>query len=168
MLPAERLQHGTWYKWRHQQAFVTCEWLPGIHCGRNSPRRMGGVINFRYWMSLHHIHYYNSNTYRKTTRGRQLSQRIPQWIVGTDTLSGANYSSGTCWPHSAVYLLSTSLFDFVFLLQRSLQEHEETLVIALYDYQTNDPQELTLQRNDEYYLLDSSEIHWWRVQDKNG
>ncbi|XP_070270621.1 tyrosine-protein kinase ITK/TSK [Myotis yumanensis] len=52
--------------------------------------------------------------------------------------------------------------------RRSLQEHEETLVIALYDYQTNDPQELTLQRNDEYYLLDSSEIHWWRVQDKNG
>lgn len=65
--------------------------------------------------------------------------------------------------------LSTSLLDFVVsLLQRSLHEHEETLVIALYDYQTNDPQELTLQRNEEYYLLDSSEIHWWRVQDRNG
>nr|KAF6480459.1 IL2 inducible T cell kinase [Molossus molossus] len=42
------------------------------------------------------------------------------------------------------------------------------MVIALYDYQTNDPQELALQRNDEYYLLDNSESHWWRVQDKNG
>lgn len=65
--------------------------------------------------------------------------------------------------------LSASLLDFVVsFLQRSLHEHEETLVIALYDYQTNDPQELTLQRDEEYYLLDSSEIHWWRVQDKNG
>ncbi|XP_016065011.1 PREDICTED: tyrosine-protein kinase ITK/TSK [Miniopterus natalensis] len=52
--------------------------------------------------------------------------------------------------------------------RRSLHEPEETLVIALYDYQTSDPQELALQRNEEYYLLDSSEIHWWRVQDKNG
>ncbi|XP_036900712.1 tyrosine-protein kinase ITK/TSK [Sturnira hondurensis] len=52
--------------------------------------------------------------------------------------------------------------------RRSLHEHEETLVIALYDYQTSDPQELALQRDEEYYLLDSSEIHWWRVQDKNG
>uniref|UniRef100_A0A8C0LHZ5 Tyrosine-protein kinase n=1 Tax=Canis lupus dingo TaxID=286419 RepID=A0A8C0LHZ5_CANLU len=51
---------------------------------------------------------------------------------------------------------------------RSLREPEETIVIALYDYQTNDPQELMLQRNEEYYLLDSSEIHWWRVQDRNG
>ena len=56
----------------------------------------------------------------------------------------------------------------VFFLQRSLREPEETLVIALYDYQTNDPQELTLQCNEEYFLLDSSEIHWWRVQDRNG
>lgn len=62
-----------------------------------------------------------------------------------------------------------SLLGFVFyLLQRSLREPEETIVIALYDYQTNDPQELMLQRNEEYYLLDSSEIHWWRVQDRNG
>ncbi|OBS66506.1 hypothetical protein A6R68_04957 [Neotoma lepida] len=52
--------------------------------------------------------------------------------------------------------------------RRSLQEPEETLVIALYDYQTNDPQELALQCDEEYYLLDSSEVHWWRVQDKNG
>lgn len=54
------------------------------------------------------------------------------------------------------------------LLQRSLQEPGETLVIALYDYQTNDPQELALQCDEEYFLVDSSEIHWWRVQDKNG
>lgn len=52
--------------------------------------------------------------------------------------------------------------------RRSFQEPEETLVIALYDYQTNDPQELALRRDEEYYLLDSSEVHWWRVQDKNG
>lgn len=52
--------------------------------------------------------------------------------------------------------------------RRSLREPEEALVIALYDYNTNDPQELALQSNEEYYLLDNSEIHWWRVQDKNG
>ena len=60
------------------------------------------------------------------------------------------------------------MLDFVSLLQRSFRELEEIVVIALYDYQTNDPQELTLQCNEEYYLLDSSEIHWWRVQDRNG
>uniref|UniRef100_A0A8C0ZQF9 Tyrosine-protein kinase n=1 Tax=Castor canadensis TaxID=51338 RepID=A0A8C0ZQF9_CASCN len=52
--------------------------------------------------------------------------------------------------------------------RRSLQEPKETLVIALYDYQTSDPQELALRCDEEYYLLDSSEIHWWRVQDRNG
>ncbi|KAL4684108.1 hypothetical protein H8959_021802, partial [Pygathrix nigripes] len=52
--------------------------------------------------------------------------------------------------------------------RRPLWEPEETVVIALYDYQTNDPQELALRRNEEYCLLDSSEIHWWRVQDRNG
>uniref|UniRef100_A0A8C3NKU3 Tyrosine-protein kinase n=1 Tax=Geospiza parvula TaxID=87175 RepID=A0A8C3NKU3_GEOPR len=32
----------------------------------------------------------------------------------------------------------------------------------------SNPQELTLQYNEEYYVIDSSEEHWWLIQDKNG
>ncbi|KAL8212133.1 UNVERIFIED_CONTAM: hypothetical protein K2H54_038745 [Gekko kuhli] len=52
--------------------------------------------------------------------------------------------------------------------QRLLLNSKESLVIAIYDYQAQNPQELTLQCNEEYYLIDSSEDHWWLVQDKNG
>lgn len=82
---------------------------------------------------------------------------------------GGSYSSRICGPWLILYLIFYVFACFVIsTLQRSLREAEETLVIALYDYQTNDPQELALQRNEEYYLMDSSEIHWWRVQDRNG
>nr|XP_033783661.1 tyrosine-protein kinase ITK/TSK isoform X3 [Geotrypetes seraphini] len=52
--------------------------------------------------------------------------------------------------------------------RRSLLEDDQPCVIALYDYNTQDPQELMLQRNEEYLLVDNSEHHWWKVQDKNG
>ncbi|XP_017683570.1 PREDICTED: tyrosine-protein kinase ITK/TSK isoform X1 [Lepidothrix coronata] len=45
---------------------------------------------------------------------------------------------------------------------------KEALVIAIYDYEAQNPQELTLQYNEEYYVIDSSEEHWWLIQDKNG
>uniref|UniRef100_A0A6J0VEI6 Tyrosine-protein kinase n=1 Tax=Pogona vitticeps TaxID=103695 RepID=A0A6J0VEI6_9SAUR len=41
-------------------------------------------------------------------------------------------------------------------------------VIAIYDYSAQNPQELTLQCNEEYYVINNSEIHWWLVRDKNG
>ncbi|XP_028940407.1 tyrosine-protein kinase ITK/TSK isoform X2 [Antrostomus carolinensis] len=44
----------------------------------------------------------------------------------------------------------------------------EALVMAIYDYEAQNPQELTLQYNEEYYVIDSSEEHWWLIQDKNG
>ncbi|KAM9311520.1 tyrosine-protein kinase ITK/TSK [Gastrophryne carolinensis] len=40
--------------------------------------------------------------------------------------------------------------------------------LALYDYRTENSEELALRRGEEYLLLDTSEQHWWKVQDKNG
>ncbi|XP_077122541.1 tyrosine-protein kinase ITK/TSK [Ranitomeya variabilis] len=40
--------------------------------------------------------------------------------------------------------------------------------VALYDYTTKNSQELALRRGEEYLPLDTSEMHWWKVQDKNG
>ncbi|XP_051487550.1 tyrosine-protein kinase ITK/TSK isoform X1 [Apus apus] len=51
---------------------------------------------------------------------------------------------------------------------KSLLDPKEALVIAIYDYEAQNPQELTLQYNEEYYVIDSSEEHWWLIQDKNG
>ncbi|XP_030360715.1 tyrosine-protein kinase ITK/TSK [Strigops habroptila] len=49
-----------------------------------------------------------------------------------------------------------------------LLDPKEALVMAIYDYEAQNPQELTLQCNEEYYVIDSSEEHWWLIQDKNG
>lgn len=53
-------------------------------------------------------------------------------------------------------------------MQKLLLDPKETLVMAIYDYEAQNPQELTLQYNEEYYVVDSSEEHWWLIQDKNG
>ncbi|XP_044306958.1 tyrosine-protein kinase ITK/TSK isoform X2 [Varanus komodoensis] len=45
---------------------------------------------------------------------------------------------------------------------------KDSLVIAIYDYTAQNPQELPLQCGEEYYVIDNSEEHWWLVQDKNG
>ncbi|KAJ7316539.1 hypothetical protein JRQ81_002701 [Phrynocephalus forsythii] len=47
-------------------------------------------------------------------------------------------------------------------------DSKETPVTAIYDYTSQTPQELTLRCNEEYYIIDNSEIHWWLVRDKNG
>ncbi|XP_010136400.1 PREDICTED: tyrosine-protein kinase ITK/TSK [Buceros rhinoceros silvestris] len=52
--------------------------------------------------------------------------------------------------------------------RKLLLDPKETLVMAIYDYEAQNPQELTLQYNEEYYVIDSSEEHWWLIQDKNG
>ncbi|XP_074987337.1 tyrosine-protein kinase ITK/TSK isoform X2 [Caretta caretta] len=51
---------------------------------------------------------------------------------------------------------------------RLLLDPKDALVMAIYDYKAQNPQELTLQRGEEYYVIDNSEDHWWMVQDKNG
>lgn len=53
-------------------------------------------------------------------------------------------------------------------MQKLLLDPKEVVVIAIYDYEAQNPQELTLQYNEEYYVIDSSEEHWWLIQDKNG
>ncbi|XP_075458300.1 tyrosine-protein kinase ITK/TSK isoform X2 [Ascaphus truei] len=45
---------------------------------------------------------------------------------------------------------------------------EPGYALALYDYKTQDSQALALCRGEEYLPLDTSEPHWWKVQDKNG
>uniref|UniRef100_A0A8C3XK20 Tyrosine-protein kinase n=1 Tax=Chelydra serpentina TaxID=8475 RepID=A0A8C3XK20_CHESE len=51
---------------------------------------------------------------------------------------------------------------------RLLLDPKDALVMAIYDYRAQNPQELTLQRGEEYYVIDNSEDHWWMIQDKNG
>uniref|UniRef100_A0A8C5MPJ8 Tyrosine-protein kinase n=1 Tax=Leptobrachium leishanense TaxID=445787 RepID=A0A8C5MPJ8_9ANUR len=41
-------------------------------------------------------------------------------------------------------------------------------VLAIYDYQTDNPEELALCRGEEYMLQDISDNHWWKIKDKNG
>uniref|UniRef100_A0A672U9U9 Tyrosine-protein kinase n=1 Tax=Strigops habroptila TaxID=2489341 RepID=A0A672U9U9_STRHB len=53
-------------------------------------------------------------------------------------------------------------------VSKLLLDPKEALVMAIYDYEAQNPQELTLQCNEEYYVIDSSEEHWWLIQDKNG
>uniref|UniRef100_A0A8C0IAE4 Tyrosine-protein kinase n=1 Tax=Bubo bubo TaxID=30461 RepID=A0A8C0IAE4_BUBBB len=48
------------------------------------------------------------------------------------------------------------------------EDNWDAVVMAIYDYEAQNPQELTLQYNEEYYVIDSSEEHWWLIQDKNG
>ncbi|XP_006021229.1 tyrosine-protein kinase ITK/TSK [Alligator sinensis] len=52
--------------------------------------------------------------------------------------------------------------------RRLLLDPKEALMMAIYDYMAQNPRELTLQRNEEYYIIDNSEERWWMVQDKNG
>ncbi|KAM8972925.1 tyrosine-protein kinase ITK/TSK isoform 2-T2 [Pelodytes ibericus] len=50
----------------------------------------------------------------------------------------------------------------------SIKPSQTSWVLALYDYKTQNSQELALCRGEEYLPLDTSENHWWKVQDKNG
>uniref|UniRef100_A0A670IIF1 Tyrosine-protein kinase n=1 Tax=Podarcis muralis TaxID=64176 RepID=A0A670IIF1_PODMU len=51
---------------------------------------------------------------------------------------------------------------------RLFAESKESPVIAIYDYSAQNPQELELRCNEEYHVIDNSEVHWWLVQDRNG
>ncbi|XP_070595104.1 tyrosine-protein kinase ITK/TSK [Erythrolamprus reginae] len=51
---------------------------------------------------------------------------------------------------------------------KSSLDTKESSVVAIYDYIAQNPQELTLRCNEEYYVIDDSKAHWWLVQDKNG
>lgn len=70
-----------------------------------------------------------------------------------------------CCSTALLHVFDSFTFSFA---QRLLLNTKESLVIAIYDYQAQNPQELTLRCNEEYYVIDSSEDHWWLVQDKNG
>uniref|UniRef100_A0A8C0GPP7 Tyrosine-protein kinase n=1 Tax=Chelonoidis abingdonii TaxID=106734 RepID=A0A8C0GPP7_CHEAB len=41
-------------------------------------------------------------------------------------------------------------------------------VVALYDYQPMNAQDLQLQKGEEYFVLEESNLPWWRARDKNG
>ncbi|XP_019376757.1 PREDICTED: tyrosine-protein kinase BTK isoform X3 [Gavialis gangeticus] len=41
-------------------------------------------------------------------------------------------------------------------------------VVALYDYVPMNAQDLQLQKGEEYFILEKSDIPWWRARDRNG
>ena len=41
-------------------------------------------------------------------------------------------------------------------------------VVALYDYMPMNANDLQLQKGDEYFILEESNLPWWRARDKNG
>ncbi|XP_062909163.1 tyrosine-protein kinase ITK/TSK-like [Mobula hypostoma] len=43
-----------------------------------------------------------------------------------------------------------------------------TVVVAWYDFHSQNTQDLSLVRSEEYVIMDKSDANWWRVCDKNG
>lgn len=41
-------------------------------------------------------------------------------------------------------------------------------VVALYDYMPMNANDLQLRKGDEYFILEESNLPWWRARDKNG
>ncbi|XP_062916627.1 tyrosine-protein kinase BTK isoform X2 [Mobula hypostoma] len=42
------------------------------------------------------------------------------------------------------------------------------VVVALYDYQIMNPEDLPLRKDEEYFVLDHSDHNWWRARDAHG
>ncbi len=42
------------------------------------------------------------------------------------------------------------------------------IVVAIYPFTAIEPGDLTLEKSDEYIVLDDSQDHWWQVQNKHG
>lgn len=41
-------------------------------------------------------------------------------------------------------------------------------VVALYDYMPMNANDLQLRKGEEYFILEESNLPWWRARDKNG
>lgn len=41
-------------------------------------------------------------------------------------------------------------------------------VVALYNYEPMNAQDLQLQKGEEYFILEESHLPWWKALDKNG
>lgn len=41
-------------------------------------------------------------------------------------------------------------------------------VVALYDYMPMNANDLQLHKGEEYFILEESNLPWWRARDKNG
>uniref|UniRef100_A0A4W3HBJ6 Tyrosine-protein kinase n=1 Tax=Callorhinchus milii TaxID=7868 RepID=A0A4W3HBJ6_CALMI len=44
----------------------------------------------------------------------------------------------------------------------------EALVIALYDFHGQDPQTLSLEKDEEYVIVEKTDVNWWQVRDRLG
>lgn len=42
------------------------------------------------------------------------------------------------------------------------------LVVALYNYKAIESGDLSLEKNQEYEVIDDSQEHWWKVKDSKG
>ena len=59
-------------------------------------------------------------------------------------------------------------FSFLYLLQMGLDGAGQRMVIALQDYVPLGDDDLPLQKDQEYTLINSSHSDWWAVLDDKG
>uniref|UniRef100_A0A8C1KCY0 Tyrosine-protein kinase n=1 Tax=Cyprinus carpio TaxID=7962 RepID=A0A8C1KCY0_CYPCA len=51
---------------------------------------------------------------------------------------------------------------------RRSSDPEERIVVALRNFSPEEDTDLPLHKDEEYFVIDSSELNWWTVRDKNG
>lgn len=44
----------------------------------------------------------------------------------------------------------------------------QKVVVALYNYKAIETGDLSLEKNQEYEVIDDSQEHWWKVKDSHG
>lgn len=44
----------------------------------------------------------------------------------------------------------------------------QKVVVALYNYKAIESGDLSLEKNQEYEVIDDSQEHWWKVKDSHG
>uniref|UniRef100_A0A4W3HC28 Tyrosine-protein kinase n=1 Tax=Callorhinchus milii TaxID=7868 RepID=A0A4W3HC28_CALMI len=52
--------------------------------------------------------------------------------------------------------------------EREPEPEGEALVIALYDFHGQDPQTLSLEKDEEYVIVEKTDVNWWQVRDRLG
>lgn len=49
-----------------------------------------------------------------------------------------------------------------------MENEEEEVVIALYDFAGMEPHDLTLVMGEEYVILEKCDVHWYKARNKHG
>lgn len=48
------------------------------------------------------------------------------------------------------------------------QKMRPKVVVAVYNYKAQESEDLSLEKNHEYEVIDDSQEHWWKVKDSKG